>query len=57
MTENVAKPVAPPELDRRDHVEMVKQAHEALVEANTENRSRFQDVLDYLERDLEADSP
>jgi len=55
VAENVGKPLPAPELNRRNHTEMVKEAHEALVEANQENCSRFQDVLEYLRRDLEDD--
>lgn len=56
VAENVSKPLPPEELDRREHAEMVMQAHEALVQANAENCSRFQDVIEYLGRDLDKDS-
>ena len=57
VAENISKPLAPANLNRRDHTEMVKEAHEALVDANDENCSRFQDVREYLRQDLEGDSP
>lgn len=41
-------------LTRVEHTQMVLDAHEALVQANEENQSRFCDVIDFLKRDLEA---
>ena len=56
VAENVAKPLPAEDLDRRERVEMVMEAHEALVRANSENFTKFQDVLEYLKRDLESQS-
>ena len=56
VTENLSRPLPKSGLDRQERIEMVLEAHEALVKANAENRSRFQDVLEYLQRDLESNS-
>ncbi len=53
VEENLRKPVNCA-LDRREHAEFVLQAHEALVAANEENRSRFCDVVDFLRQEVEA---
>jgi anti-anti-sigma regulatory factor len=54
---NVAKPLPTSDIDPRSRTELVLEAHEALVKANAENCSRFQDVLDYLRQDLKQKSP
>lgn len=41
-------------LSKIEHTQMVLDAHEALVKANEENRSRFCDVIDFLKQDIEA---
>jgi anti-sigma B factor antagonist len=38
--------------EKRERVETMLEAHEALCEAAPENLSRFKDVLDYLKQDL-----
>ena len=42
--------------DTRLKIDPLDVSHEALIKANAENRSRFQDVLEYLHRDLESNS-
>ncbi len=56
VAQNVTQPLPPSDLGRQERLEMVLEAHEALIKANAENRSRFQDVLEYLQRDLESNS-
>ncbi|MCB1076280.1 MAG: STAS domain-containing protein [Verrucomicrobiae bacterium] len=56
VAQNVTRPLPSSDLDRQERLEMVLEAHEALIKANSENRSRFQDVLEYLHRDLESNS-
>ncbi|MCB1232305.1 MAG: STAS domain-containing protein [Verrucomicrobiae bacterium] len=56
VAENLSRPLTTAGLDRQERIEMVLEAHEALVKANAENRSRFRDVLEYLQRDLESNS-
>lgn len=56
VADNLSRPLAPTDLGRQERIEMVLEAHEALVKANEENRSRFRDVLEYLHRDLESNS-
>lgn len=56
VDQNLSRPLPKVDLDRQERIEMVLEAHEALVKANQENRSRFQDVLEYLQRDLESNS-
>ena len=56
VDQNLSRPLPGVDLDRQERMEMVLEAHEALVKANRENRSRFQDVLEYLQRDLESNS-
>jgi anti-anti-sigma regulatory factor len=41
-------------IDKVRHAELVLDAHEALIAANEENRSRFCDVVDFLRQELEA---
>jgi len=56
VAQNLSRPLPASDLDRHQRIEMVLEAHEALIKANAENRSRFQDVLEYLQRDLESNS-
>jgi hypothetical protein len=56
VSQNVTKPLPPADQTKKEHTEMVMQAHEALIQANSENFSRFQDVLEYLKRDLDSES-
>lgn len=56
VARNLSQPLSGADLDRQERLEMVMEAHEALVKANSENRSRFQDVLEYLQKDLESNS-
>lgn len=56
VSQNVTKPLPPADQSKKEHTEMVMQAHEALIQANSENFSRFQDVLEYLKRDLDSES-
>lgn len=41
-------------VDKVRHAELVLDAHEALIAANEENRSRFCDVVEFLRQELEA---
>jgi len=55
VAENLSKPLtcgAP--VDRIEHAELVLEAHEALIAANEENRSRFCDVVEFLRQELEV---
>ncbi len=54
VEENLKQPHSAVPLGKQDHTEMVLDAHEALIEANEENRSRFCDVVEFLKQDLEA---
>lgn len=54
VKENIACPVAPCEMSRKERAEMVLNAHEALLRANQANESRFRNVVDYLRKDLEG---
>lgn len=54
VAENLAKPSACSPLDRVEHAEFVLKAHEALIAANEENRSRFCDVVEFLKQELEV---
>jgi len=57
VEKNLTKPMTydDTDLDKRETTAHVLTAHEALVEANAENYSRFKDVLEYLKDDLNAD--
>ncbi len=56
VAKNIGKPLtAEKNLSKRERTGSVLAAHEALVEANSENYSRFKDVLDYLKDDLDAE--
>ena len=56
VEENLNKPMTCGRLDRLEHAEFVLEAHEALIAANEENRSRFCDVVDFLRQELEAET-
>ena len=43
-------------MDRSDQATCMIEAHEALVDAEPENRARFKDVLEYLKQDLRVGS-
>ena len=55
VEENLMQPLPCSPLEKTEHTEMVLDAHEALVAANEENRSRFCDVIEFLKQDLESD--
>ncbi len=56
VAQNLGKPLSPKaELSKKEETANVLAAHEALVEANNDNFSRFKDVLDYLKDDLNSD--
>ncbi|MGA3171745.1 MAG: STAS domain-containing protein [Chthoniobacteraceae bacterium] len=42
----------PPPADRSAQAETMLEAHEALIEADPENLTKFKDVLEYLKQDL-----
>jgi len=42
---------------KREQAGTMLEAHEALCEAEPNNRTRFKDVLDYLKQDLQHESP
>ena len=54
VDENLRKPASCGPLDRVEHAELVLDAHEALLAANEENRTRFCDVVEFLRQELEA---
>lgn len=54
VAKNLTKPYHCPPLDKKEQTQLVLEAHEALVAANDENRSRFCDVVEFLRQDLEA---
>ncbi len=41
-------------VDKIRHAELILDAHEALIAANEENRSRFCDVVEFLRQELES---
>ncbi len=53
VAQNLSKPPSCPELSKVERAELVLEAHEALIAANEENRSRFCDVVDFLRLELE----
>lgn len=56
VAQNLGKPLPPrDDLSKREETANVLAAHEALVEANNDNFSRFKDVLEYLKDDLDND--
>lgn len=56
VVENLAKPRSEEKHDKKSHAKVVMEAHEALVEANEENVTRFRDVLDFLHQELDGDN-
>ncbi len=52
--EGPAEPLAPsaPASDRTEQAQTMIEAHEALVEADPDNLTRFKDVLEFLKQDL-----
>jgi anti-anti-sigma factor len=54
VEENLKHPPSDSPESSRDHAEMVLEAHEALIEANEENRSRFRDVVDFIREELDS---
>lgn len=54
VAQNLEKPLSCPTLSKTEHTEFVLDAHEALIAANEENRSRFCDVVEFLRWELEA---
>lgn len=54
VAQNLSKPSCCPSLNKVERAEMILEAHEALIAANEENRSRFCDVVDFLRLELEA---
>ncbi len=56
VEQNLIQPIPCEPLERTEHTEMVLDAHEALVAANEENRSRFIDVIEFLKQDLDSES-
>lgn len=54
VRENLTKPETCLPLSKLEHTQLVLDAHEALVQANEENKSRFCDVIEFLKQDLEA---
>lgn len=58
VAQNLGKPlISGEDLSKRENTANVLAAHEALVEANNDNFSRFKDVLVFLKDDLENDDP
>lgn len=57
VAQNLGKPLqADRDLSKKDEAANVLAAHEALVEANNDNFSRFKDVLEYLREDLDGEA-
>lgn len=54
VDENLQMQAPCTQVDRTEHAEFVLAAHEALLEANEQNRSRFCDVVEFLRQELEA---
>ena len=54
VEENLKHPLCSQKQTREERAELVLDAHEALIEANEENRSRFCDVVEFLKKDLES---
>lgn len=56
VEENLKHPRCSHSQSKEERAELVLDAHEALIEANEENRNRFCDVVEYLRKDLEGQS-
>lgn len=54
VEQNLGHPQECSPLDKREQAQLVLDAHEALIAANEENRSRFCSVVEFLRQDLEA---
>lgn len=54
VRENLEMQASCEPLSKIEQTQMVLDAHEALVQANEENQSRFCNVIDFLKQDLEA---
>ncbi len=54
IEENLKNPLCCESLGKREHAEMILDAHEALAAANDENQSRFCDVVDYMRKDIDS---
>lgn len=54
IEENLKHPLCQGPTSREERAELVLDAHEALIEANEENRNRFCDVVEYLKQDLQS---
>jgi anti-sigma B factor antagonist len=54
VAQNLEQPKVCPSLSKFERTEFVLDAHEALIAANEENRSRFCDVVEFLRQELEA---
>jgi len=52
VDENIAQPLRCEVLSRREHTQMVLDAHEALAEADAANATKFKDVLEFLRQEL-----
>ena len=56
VEEYLKHPLCDSSYTKEERAELVLDAHEALIEANEENRSRFCDVVEYLKKDMEEHS-
>ena len=54
VAENLQQPYHCPPIGKLEKTQLMLDAHEALITANEENRSRFCDVVDFLKQDLDA---
>ena len=54
VKQNLNQPLACSPLGKKEQTQLVLDAHEALIAANEENRSRFCDVVEFLRQDIEA---
>lgn len=53
---NLGNPLECKASTKRERAELILEAHEALIAANEENRSRFYDVVEFMKKDLEESS-
>jgi len=54
VAQNLEQPKTCPSLSKFERTEFVLDAHEALIAANEENRTRFCDVIEFLRQELET---
>lgn len=54
IEENLKHPQCDTVESEMDRAKLVLEAHEALIEANEENKSRFCDVVEFLKQDMES---